>query len=187
MATHLIVADAETHHVHTHIRWRLIWVLAIDTFEECVEHGENLNVTVVVDRHLTIRIEMEGVNHIHIIEVGSRSLVSDVHGVFQWQAPHRESLKLGISSTNATLVFAIKLAQTYRHLTTTWTWRRDNHQRTGCLHIIILSEPLVRGNQLYIMRIAINQIVAIGLDAHTFQTVTELVSGTLSIIMSDNH
>ena len=130
---------------------------------------------------------MEGVNHVHIVEVSSGSLIRDVHRVLQRKAPHRERLKLGISCTNATLVLTIKLAQTHRHLTAARTRSRNDDQRTCRLHIIILSKAIVRSNQFHIMRIAVNEIVTIGLDAHTFQTMTELVSSTLPIIMGDDH
>ena len=187
MATHFIIADAESHHVHAHVRWRLIRILTIDAFEEGVEYREYLDVTVVIDSHLTIGIEVEGVNHVHIVEVSSGSLVCDVHRMLQRQVPYRERLELGITGTDAALVFTIELTQAHSHLTAARTRSRDDDQRTGRLHIIILSETLVRSNQFHVVWIAVNEIVEIRLDAHTFQTVAELVGSPLSIIMGDDH
>ncbi len=130
---------------------------------------------------------MEGVNHVHIIQISSGSLIGNVHRMFQRQVPHRESLELGITSTNATFVLAVELAQANRHLATTRTWSRHDDQRTGGLHVVVLAETIVRSNQFHIVRIPINEIMTIGLDAHTFETMAELVSSTLTVIVSDDH
>ena len=83
IAAHLIIRDAESHHIHSHISGRLIWIVAIDTLEESVEHGEDLDVAVVVDGNLVVCLKMEGVDHVNIVEVGSGCLVGDVHGMLK--------------------------------------------------------------------------------------------------------
>ena len=109
LATHLIVTDTETDHVDAHIRWRLVGVLTIDTLEECIQHRENLDVTIVVDSCLVISLEVEGVDHVHIVQVCCSSLVGDVYRVLQRQVPHREGLELGITSADTTLVLVVEL------------------------------------------------------------------------------
>ena len=79
-----VVGDAEAHHVHAHIGGRLVGVVPVDTREKGVEDRENLYVAVVVDGGLSVGFEMEGVNHVHIVEVGGCRLVGDVHGVLEW-------------------------------------------------------------------------------------------------------
>ena len=110
---------------------------------------------------------MEGVYHVHVIEVGSCSLISDVDRMFQWQIPYWESLKLGITGTHATLVLIIQLAEADCHLATARTWSSHNNQWSLCLHIVVLTESLVRGYQLHIMWITFYQVMTISLDALT--------------------
>ena len=130
---------------------------------------------------------MEGVNHVHIVEVSCCSLVCNVHRMLQRQTPHRESFKLGITCMNAALVLAIKLTQTDSHLTRTRTWSRNNHQRTLRLYIVILAKALITGNQLHIVRITFNEVMVVGLDAQTLQPVAELVGSTLPVVVGNHY
>ena len=50
---------------------------------------------------------MEGVNHVHIVEVGSRSLVGNVDRMLQWQTPYWEGLEFRITCTDAALVLIV--------------------------------------------------------------------------------
>ena len=187
LAASLIIRDTETYHVHTHICRRLVWIATIDTLEQRIEHRINLYITVIVDGYLVISLQMERVNHIHIVQIGSSSLVCDVHRMLQWEIPHRECLKLGITGTHTTLVLIIKLTQANRHLTAARPRRSNNNQRTLCFNIIVLTEALVRGNQTHVMRIALDEIMAVSLDAFALQTLFEGDGGRLAIIMSDDN
>ena len=102
---------------------------------------------------------MEWVDHVHIVEVGCRCLVGNVHGVLQREVPHREGLKLRISSRHATLMLLIKLAQAHRHLAATRSGSCDDDQRTRGRHIIVFAESLVRVDEFHIIRIALNGVV----------------------------
>ena len=187
LAASLIIRDAEAYHIHTHIRRRLVWIATIDTLEQRIEHRINLYVTVIVDGNLVVCLQMERVYHVHIVQIGSSCLVCDVHRMLQWEIPHRECLKLSIAGTHTTLVLIIKLTQTNRHLTATRTWRSNNNQRTLSLNIIVLTESLVRGNQTHVMRIALDEIMAVSLDALALQTLFEGDGCRLTIIMSDDN
>ena len=72
---------------------------------------------------------MEGVDHIHIVQICRSRLVSDVHGVFQGQIPDREGLKLCVSGLLSALVVVVELTQTGRHFSATGTRRGDDHER----------------------------------------------------------
>ena len=54
LTANLIIRDAESHHIDTHICGRLIWIAAIDTFEECIEHRINLHIAIIVDGYLVV-------------------------------------------------------------------------------------------------------------------------------------
>ena len=187
LAASLIIRDTETYHVYTHIRRRLVWIATIDTLEQRIEHRINLYITVIVDGNLVVCLQMERVYHVHIVQIGSSSLVCDVHRMLQWEIPHRECLKLGITGTHTTLVLIIKLTQANRHLTAARTRRSNNNQRTLCFNIIVLTEALVRGNQTHVVRIALDEIMAVSLDALALQTLFEGDGGRLTIIMSDDN
>ena len=53
---------------------------------------------------------MEGVDHIHIVQVGGGGLVSQVHRVVDGQVPDGEGFKLGIAGGVALLMLVIQLA-----------------------------------------------------------------------------
>ena len=187
LAANRIVADAEAHHVHTHVGRRFIRALTINALKQSLQHWENLYVAVVVHSHLSVGFQMERVNHVHVVQVGCGSLIGDVHRMLQRKAPHREGLKLGIAGVNTPLVLAIELAQTNRHLSAARTGSGHNHQRAGGLHIVVLAKALVGGNLCHIMWIAFDQIVDVRLDAHTLQAMTEGIGRTLTVVMGDDH
>ncbi len=130
LATNLIVGNAEAHHVHTHIGRRLVRAVAINTLKERSKHRERLDIAVVVDSHLLVSVVMEGIDHIHVAQIGRSRLVSDVNRVLQRQIPNREGFELGVTGINATLVFLIKLREADRHLTRARPRSGNNHQRT---------------------------------------------------------
>ena len=88
---------------------------------------------------------MERVNHVDVIQVGSRCLVSDIYRVLQGQAPYGEGLKLGIAGTCAPAVFVVQLAETYCHLAAARARGRHDDQLAGSLHIVVLAKALVTG------------------------------------------
>ena len=81
LAAHLVIADAEPHHVHAHIGRRLVGIISVNLLKEHIEHRENFNVAVIVYGHFAVSIEVERVDHVHIVQVGSSSLVCYVHRV----------------------------------------------------------------------------------------------------------
>ena len=129
ITTHILRAHAETEHVHSHVGRRLIRILTINTLKERIEHGEYLNVAIVVHGYVTIGFKMERVNHVHVIEISRCSLIGNVHRMLQRKVPHGESFKLGISGFHATLVLMIELAETNCHLPAAGTGSRYHHQR----------------------------------------------------------
>ena len=186
LAAHLVVADAEAHHVDTHIGGRLVGVLAVDAFEEGIQHGEDFYIAVVVDGGLAVGFQVEGVDHVHVVEVGGSSLVGDVHGMLQRQVPDGEGLELRVAGTDAPLVLVVELRQTGCHLAATRSGSGDDDERTRGLHIVVLAESLVAGDEFHIVRIAVDGVVDVALDAHSLQAVAELVGGMLAVVVGDD-
>ena len=128
IAASLVVADAEAHHVDSHVGGTLVGTASIDTFKQSIEHWEYLDVTVVVDGNLVIRLQVERVNHVDVIQVGGGSLIGNVDGVLQRQVPYGEGLELGISGMYSPLVLIVELRQADSHLAAAWTGSRDDDQ-----------------------------------------------------------
>ena len=119
VAAYLVVRDAEAHHVDAHIRWTLVGVFAIDAFKQSIKNREYLDVAIVVDSCLVVCLQMEWVDHVDVVQVGSSGLVGNVDRMLQWQVPDGEGLELGITRTDATFVLVIQLTQADGHLTRT--------------------------------------------------------------------
>ena len=130
---------------------------------------------------------MERVDHVHVVEVGGSGLVSHVDGVLQWQAPYREGLELGIAGVDATFLLIVKLAEAHGHLAAAGTGSRDDDQRPGGLHVVVLAKTLVGVDQRHVVRIAVDEVMVIGFDAEMLQTVVEGRRTALTVKMGDDH
>ena len=130
LAAGFVVADTEAYHIDTHVGGRLVGILSVYALEKCIEDGEYLDVAVVVDGNLIIGLEVEGVNHVDIVEVGSGCLVGDVDGVLQRERPYGEGLKFGIAGLDAALVLIVELREADGHLAAARTRSRDDDERT---------------------------------------------------------
>ena len=107
LAAHFIIANAKTGHVHTHVRWRLIGILAVNAFKYGIQDREDFNVTVVVDSSFTVSIKVERIDHVDIVEVGGRRFIGHIDRMFEGDAPDGEGFKLGITGLYATLVLLV--------------------------------------------------------------------------------
>ena len=186
-AAHRIVAQTIAYHIDAHIGRRLVGILTIDALEDGVQHGEDLDVAVVVDGGLAVGLQVERVDHIHVAEVSGGGFVGHVDGVFQRQVPHGEGLELGVARLDAALVLVIELAEADGHLTAARTWGGDHHQRARGLHIIVAAKAFLRVDEGNIVWVAFNNAVVIYFDAHTLQTLAIGVGAGLSVVVGDHH
>ena len=187
IAANIFVAHAEAYHIHAHIGGRLIWILAVHAFENGIEHGENLDIAIVVHCYLAISFKVEGVDHIHIVEVGCSGFVCHIHGVLERQAPHREGLKLGIACLYAALMLVIELAQTHCHLAAAGTRGGHHHKRANGLGIIVLAEAFVGVDEFHIIGIAVDGVVIAHFYAHALQAGSIGIGTFLSVVVGDYH
>ena len=77
----VIVENAVSCHVNAHIGGRLIRRFAENGLEHRVQNREDLNVAVVVYRGLSVRFEMEGVDHIDVVQIGCCRFVRQINGM----------------------------------------------------------------------------------------------------------
>ena len=66
LAADFVIHDGVARHIDAHIRRALVGAMAVDLAEHLFQHGENLNIPVVVNRCLPIGFQMERVDHIDI-------------------------------------------------------------------------------------------------------------------------
>ena len=182
----IIITDTETHHVYSHIGRRLIRTLTVNRGKERLQYRVDLHVTVIVYSRLAVRLQMEGVDHVHILQIRRSGFVGYVERMFERQVPYRKSLELRISGFVSANLLVVQLRETHRHLTASGSRGCDNHQRLRRLNILIATKTLFARNQIHIVRITINDIVVIDADAFTLQTLTVRVRRTLSRVVGNN-
>ena len=158
LLAYFIVDDAVSSHVDTHVCRRFVRALAEDPFKHGFEYREDLHVTVVVDSGFAVSFQMERVDHIHIVQIGSGSFVCQINGMFQRDIPDRECLKLRITGTNTTFLLMVQLRQAGSHLSASRTRSCDNDQRTSGFDVIILSIAFVTDNMRNVIWISVNGI-----------------------------
>ena len=108
---------------------------------------------------------MEGINHIHVVEIRRGSLVGQIHRVLQGQVPDGKGLIFGVSGGDAPLVVVVELAQAGGHLAAAGTRGRHHHQGVGGLDIVIFPQAAVADDVRHVGGVARNGIVAVAPDA----------------------
>ena len=169
LAADCVVHDAVAGHVHAHVRGGLIGALACDQLEHRVHHREDLDVAVVVHGGHAVGFQMEGVDHVHIVQVGGSSLVGQIDRVLQGNVPDGEGLELGVTGLDAPLIFMVQLGQADGHLSAAGAGRSDDHQRALGLNVLVAAVALIADDAGYIVGVAGNLVVAEGADAQTAQ------------------
>ena len=129
---------------------------------------------------------MEGVDHVHVVKVGSRGLIGQVDRVLERQVPDREGLELGIAGLHAALMLVIQLAEAGGHLSAAGAGRRDHDKAALGLNVIVLAKAVLRHDQRDVGGVVGNDIVPIGPHAQGFQPLHEFVGDRLTAVMGHN-
>ena len=182
-----IIHDAVAHHVDAHIRGGLIGGLALNLLEDRVQDGEDLHIAVIVDGSLAVSLQMEGVDHIHIVQIRRGGLISQIDRMSQRQIPDGEGLKLGVTGLDAPLVVMVQLAQAGGHLAAAGTGRRDYHQGVTGLNIVVFTQALIADDMFYIRGIAGNGIMTVAANAQSCQPFQEGIGRRLAVVTVHNH
>ena len=169
LADDIIVHDAVPGHIHAHVRGGLVGGGAGNALEHGLQHGENFHVPVVVDGGHAVGLQVEGVDHVHVIEVCGGGLVGQVHRVTEGKVPDGEGLILGVPGLDAPLVLMVELAQAHGHLAAAGAGGGDDHQGAAGLDVFVLTVALFTDDQRNVIRIALDGVVAIDLQAQAFQ------------------
>ena len=187
LAAYLIVRYAVSRHVHPHVRGRLVGGLAVYLPEHGVEHREYFHVPVVVDGGDAVVFKMEGVYHVHIVQIRRGCLVGNVYRMLERQVPYGECFELGIARADAPLVLMVKLGKAGSHLAAARAGSGHYYQRAGSLNVLVESVSLVADNGLYIVGVAGNRIVTVYLYAQLLQPALEYAGGALAAVLGENY
>ena len=184
---HLIVDDALAGHVHPHIGGGFIRTGAHDLFKHGCQDGEDLHIPVVVDGGGAVSLQMERVDHIHVVQISSGRLVCEVDGVLQGKIPDGEGFKLGIAGLDAPFVVVIQLGQAGGHFTAARSGCGDHHQFPGGFDVFIAAIALVADDMSNVGGIAFNGIMVINLDAQRLEPLFKCVGHRLPLIAGEHH
>ena len=176
----LVVTDGKACHVDAHVRRRLVGACTQNALHHGLEHGERLDVAVVVDRHLAVGLQVEGVDDVGVVQVGRGGLVGEVHRVLERQVPHGERLVLGVAGFDAVLGVEVDLRQARGHLARAGAGGRHDHKRAGRFDVVVLAEALVAYHVVHVHGVAGDGVVAVGAHAHGVEARAEDVGGGLA-------
>src|SRR5699024_8864180 len=98
---YLVVYNTVSSHIYAHICRRLVGALAEYTLEDCAKYREDFHISIIVYCSFAIGFQMERIDHIHVVKVGSSCFIGQIHWMFQRNIPDREGLKFGIACMDA--------------------------------------------------------------------------------------
>ena len=185
--THLIVHDGKARHVDAHIGRGLVRGFPLNPLEHGVENGEYLHIPVIVDGCLTVGLQMERIDHVHIVQIGGSGLIGQVHRMLQGQVPDGEGLIFGIAGADAPLVLVIELAQAGSHLAAARTGGGDHHHGAAGFDIFIAPQSLVGHHMRHIGGISGNGIMPVAFHTQRFQPLDERLGVGLPGVLGDDH
>ena len=187
-AHHLVVKDRVAGHVHTHVGGAAVELLvAGDPLQDGLHDGEGFHVPVVVDGGLAVGLQVERVDHVHVVQIGGGGLIGQVYRMLQGDVPDGEGLKLGVACHHAPAVLVVHLAQAGGQLAAARAGRGDHHQRLGGFNIGIGAVARVAADVLHRGRIAGNGPVDVVAHPAAGKLLGKGVGGGLAGVLGDDH
>ena len=185
-AAGLVIANAKTGHIDAHVGGRLVGGSSHDLFQEATQNREGLDIAVVVDRGFTVSLQVEVVDHIDVVQVHGCRLVGDVHRVIQGEVPDREGFELRVSRGQSALVIMVELREAGCELAGSRSGSGDNHQRASRMNVFVTAQPLIGDNEVNIVRVALDGIVACDVDSTGFKLAFEGVCLLIRVAPTSN-
>ena len=161
--------------------------MPLNLLKNGVEHREDLHVPVVVDGGFPVGFQMEGVDHVHVVQIGGGGLVGQVHRVLQGQVPDGEGFKFGVARFDAPLVVVVELGEAGGHLPAAGAGSRHHHKGAAGFNIVVFPQPLVADDVGHVGGVAGNGIVPVAADSQMFQPVEEGVRRSLPAVAGQHH
>ena len=117
---------------------------------------------------------MEGVDHVHVLEIRRRRFISHVYRVLQRQIPDREGLELRVSRLASADVLVIQLGKACGQLAAAASRTGHNDQRFCYFNIRVRTVSFFAYDGINIRRVAFSKAVFVSFDAALFQFVDKL-------------
>ena len=130
---------------------------------------------------------MEGVYHVHVVEVGGGCLVGEIYRVLEGNVPDREGLKLRVACVYAALMLMIKLAQAGGHFAAAGAGGGDYDEAALGLDIVVLAEAVLGDDELNVRGVVGNYVVAVDLDAEALKPLLEQLRRRLTAVVGYDH
>ena len=130
---------------------------------------------------------MEGVDHVHIVQVGGGGLIGQVDRVLQGNVPDGEGLEFGVAGHHTPLVLVVDLAQAGGQLAAAGAGSGDHHQGLGGFHIGVGAVALVAADVVHSQRIALDGAVDVVLHAAAGELFGKGVGSALAGVLGDDH
>ena len=108
---------------------------------------------------------MEGVDHVHVVQIGGGGFVGQAHRMLERQVPDREGFKLGIARVDAPGVLLVELAQAGGHFAAAGAGGRHQHQRAAGFDIFVAAKAVLAHDQLHVIGVALDGIMAVDPNA----------------------
>ena len=179
-----VIDDPEPRHVDAHVRRRLIDALvARDLCQNRTDDRETLDVAVIIDRRLSVRLQVVRVDHIDVAEVRRRGFVCDVDRVAEGQVPDREGLKFCIAGADAPLILVIQLRQAGRQLPAARPRRRHDDERLRGLDVRVGAVAFIGHDDIDFRRVALRLMMNVRPQAVIFQLIDEFIGSRLAEIL----
>ena len=110
MPDHFVITDGKPGSVNAHVGRRSVHRLSAgDLLEYAPHHRECFHVTIVIDSRLSVGLEVEGIDHVDVAQIGGGGLVGHVHRVAQGHVPDWKGLELGVTGAHPPPVFVVDL------------------------------------------------------------------------------
>ena len=186
IAACVVVANGEAGHIHAHVGGRLVGAFAQNAFEHALQNGEDLDVAVVVHGCDAVRLQMERVDRVRIVQIDRGGLVGDVHGMLQRQVPNGERLVFRIAGLNATLVLMVELREGGGHLARARAGCGYHDERARGFHEFVFAKTVIGIDARDIVGVASDRVVQIALHAERRELLAECRGGRLVLVARDN-
>ena len=165
LATCLVVDDGHARHVHAHVGRGLVGAGAQDALHHGLEHREDLNVAVVVDGGFPIRLKMERIDGVGVVQVDGCSLIRHIHRVLERKVPNGEGLVLRVARLDAALVLMVELGEARGHFAGAGAGGGDHYQGVRGFHELVFAVAFRRDDARRIVGIPGDGVVQVALDA----------------------
>ena len=183
----VVIDNTVACHIYAHIRRGFIWAFSQNLFENSVEYRENLHIPVIVHCGFPISFQVERIDHVYIVEIGSCRFIGHIHRMLQRKVPDGEGFELGISCLNPSLMLMIQLGKTGSHFAAAGSGSGYDNEGPGSFHILIPAIAFIADDKINIIGIAFDHIMKEGTDSQIIQPQTVLIRRRLSGILGDNN